>query len=199
MDILFPAPIFRFFDKKEYAERMLNDGEVFFNTIDSFPELTDDNYKDEREGFHTFKTDTSTLNNRNTLGFIGSHSIKTRKIENAWAFCGTCSTSSDAQKTYCVQVHPFGNFFLQLHNAVRKKFNQELPILFSPVSYVSEKQSLFPEAFQPYFTKRGKYQGDIEFRVVIIPPKELLNESLTSMTLNIENPSNVFKKIEIIG
>jgi len=199
MDILFPAPVFRFFDKEKYANEMLFNGEIFFNTINSFPHLENEAYRDEREGFHTFKVDSSTKKNKESIGFINSHTIKTRKIPDAWVFCGTCSTASDAKKVYCVQAAPFGNFFTQIHNAVVEKFNKELPILFSPVSYVSEKPSIYPEAFATYFTKQEKFKGDVEFRIVIIPPKEFLLEPLKPLTLKIANPTSVFKKIEIIG
>lgn len=192
MATIFPIPLYRFFSEEKYADAMVNNGEIFFNKISAFTTLEDLNFRDETETTHLFK-----LVQESTHQFGGSLSItkRHRKISDAWAFCATTSSASTAKKKYCVWVKDVNYFLNEIDIAVRNKFGQELPILFGPVTYNSKKADACSKVqHPPYFTKPEANLTDLEFRIVIPPPREINDCDIQPMTLIIPNPSYVFEK-----
>lgn len=58
----FPIPMYRFLDQEIYADSMVNNGLVPFNTISALSKLENPQYSDFDEGGHTFKIQTPMYN-----------------------------------------------------------------------------------------------------------------------------------------
>ena len=196
MPAIFPIPLYRFFTKNEHAEAMVKNGEIFFNTVSAFQNLADDKFRDETEKTHLFKT---IHHSQHQFGYGHSIDYKHRKLFDAWAFCATASTASIAIKEHCVCIKNFGYFLNQIEIAVKHKFGDNHPVLFGPVAYNLKEDDLFSTVVHPpYFTKPKSKVNDLEFRIVIPPPKEMEENDIHPMTLTIPNPEYVFEKTFIL-
>ncbi|MES2838609.1 MAG: hypothetical protein V4667_13855 [Bacteroidota bacterium] len=196
MPSIFPLPLYRFFSKKEHAEAMVTKGEIFFNTISAFPNLTDDRFRDETEKTHLFKTVHQT---EHSLGGCISIGYKHRKLFDAWAFCATASSASTAIKEHCVCINNFGYFLNQVEIAVKNKFGENHPVLFGPVAYNLKEDDLSSTIqHPPYFTKPKQKMTDLEFRIVIPAPKEIKESDMIPLTLTIPNPTHAFEMAFIL-
>lgn len=192
MAIITPITIYRFFSKEEHANKMVNNGEIFFNVVTAFSKLEDERFRDQSEGLHLFK---HVHRQENMIGV--SHGY--RKIIDAWAFCGTTSTASSAKKNHCVWIKNFHAFVTQIQEAANKKFGHEMPILFGPVSYNCRDSEPFSAAqHTPYFTKPKEKMSDLEFRIVIPPTKDIDEKDIQPFTLIIPRPKEVFEKVFIL-
>jgi hypothetical protein len=196
----FNVPLYRFFEKEQYANDMLLRGAVRLNTVRAFNSLENPQYKDIDEGGHFFKQDGSKgwtkVGNWDGPGpeIISSVTIRKRRIPDAWAFCGTCSTVSKAQKKYAVRIDRIFDFMRQLDYAMEQKFGEKLPIFFGPVSYYDLQADMFSSQEQPvYFAKQCKYKDDHEFRIVVLPPPPMI-DNLQPETFILPEPSKVFSK-----
>ena len=196
MAIIFPIPLYRFFSKSEHALAMVTKGEIFFNKISAFTELEDKNFRDETEKTHLFKEIYNSPDS-NDSSYTVDH--KHRRISDAWAFCATPSSASLAKKEFCVWIKDVNYLLNQIDKAVQIKFGQELPILFGPISYNSKDADVFSKVIHPpYFTKPEAKMGDLEFRIVILPPNNMKIQDILPMTLIIPNPSFIFEETLVV-
>lgn len=192
MATIFPIPLYRFFSEEKYADAMVNNGEIFFNKISAFTTLEDTKFRDETEKTHLFKhVHESTHLHGGSLEITHRH----RRISDAWAFCATTSSASSAKKKYCVWVKDVNYFLNEIDIAVRNKFGKELPILFGPVAYNSKQADGFSKVHHPpYFTKSETKLTELEFRIVIPPPKDMDDCDMQPFTLIIPKSSHIFEK-----
>jgi hypothetical protein len=201
MILTFNIPIYRFFSEEAHLESMLTEGLVYFNTIKAFNTLNDPQYQDIDEGGHMFKQDTSkgwtSTGSNDGPKLISSVTIRKRRIPDAWAFCGTCSTVSKAKKQFAIRVdHPM-DFVRQLDYSIEQRFGTKLNILFGPVSYYNlNMDMLSPQEQPPYFSKLEKYKDDLEFRIVIIPPDNI--KDLKPEVFKLPEPNKIFSKALIL-
>jgi hypothetical protein len=197
----FNIPLYRFFSKESQVESMLNEGLVYFNTIKAFNTLDDPRYKDIDEGGHAFKQDTSkgwtSTGSNDGPKLISSVTIRKRRIPDAWAFCGTCSTVSKAKKQHAIRINHTMDFIRQLDYSLEQKFGTKLPIFFGPISYYNLETDRFsPHEQPPYFSKLDKYKDDLEFRIVIIPPENI--KDLKPEIFKLPEPNKIFSKTLIL-
>lgn len=195
MIIDFKVPMYRFFSDETHANSMLNNGLVYFNTVKGFTTLEDEKFRDLDEGGHAFKVPTPMT--RTGPGpwpeVIIAHSIKKRRIPDVWAFCGTCSPASSARKPFSVRVNHVIGFIRHLDYALQLRFNQQLKILFGPVSYYDEDHNaMSPHEQPPYFSKLAKYKDELEFRIIIIPPLGI--EEIQPEVFKQPDPYKIFSK-----
>jgi hypothetical protein len=200
--MILPVPIYRFFDKKTYADNLADKGLMRLTPTAAFPKLIDSKYKDEQEGFYEIKTFEPWDNKSDNGDYLvaGHGSSKYRKIDDAWAFCASTSNVSTARKDFTVCIHNFGRLTTELTKAVKKKFNEDLPIMFGPISYYDRNLGAFSHIPRPpYFSKPENFKNDLEFRIVIIPSKQIYElGNLEPIEIEIENPKEIFTKTYIL-
>lgn len=201
------TPVYRFFSKKEYAKDLLN-GNMRFTPVSHFGELGDEKYKDKGESFYHIKQRESRKikigvdKNGNDL-FVEGGSVHSthRKIDDAWAFCGTTSIISEARKGHGIVITQFGRLMHKIEDSIQRHFEERLTILFGPVAYYDRHMDMFNSAdTPPYFAKDKKYSKDFEFRIVIVPSDKIYNETkvFEPLTLIIDKPEEVFTETTII-
>jgi hypothetical protein len=197
---IFPVPLYRFFSKKSHLDEMVNEGKLFFNTIHAFTKLDNANFRDENENIYQFKIFKELKHEVDGQIMKGGDTLyRHRKISDAWAVCFSSSNCSDAIKDYCVTVINFGRLLNLIEQAVNNYFNKDVLVMFGPVSYVSDKRDCFPPVPNtPYFTKNDKYKGDLEFRIVIVPPNDFPVEAIQPFTLTLPNPEDIFKDVWVL-
>jgi hypothetical protein len=201
-----PTPVYRFFSKKEYADDLVLNGNMRFAPVSAFATHDDPKYRDEGEKYYYIKqrhdhTKIVEIDGKeHKIEGFGVHSTH-RKIEDAWAFCGTTSIVSTARKTYPTYIRNFGLLMRKIEIAIHSKFGEELLVMFGPVAYYNRTMDLASEVpCPPYFSKSETFLSDLEFRIVIIPSDKIYDMGqIEPLTLTIDNPEEVFGETLILN
>lgn len=103
--MIFPTPIYRFFSKKEYAEKLVQKGEMRFTPVSAFTSLNDIRFRYVNESYYNLKTrnnytDKITYDGKEYNLEGGENTSNYIRIGDAWAFCGTTSIISSAKKSF---------------------------------------------------------------------------------------------------
>ena len=194
-----PTPVYRFFSKKEYATDLVHNGNMRFTPVSAFTTLDDPKYRDGGEKYYHIKTRKDHSVNievdgkKRTIEGFGVHSTH-RRIDDAWAFCGTTSIVSSARKAFPTYIKNFGLLLQKLEQAIEKEFGEQLTILFGPIAYYNRNMDLFSEVPNPpYFSKPEKFMRDLEYRIVIVPSNRIYERGqIDALTLKIDSPDEVF-------
>ncbi|WBX67885.1 hypothetical protein PG910_07040 [Tenacibaculum dicentrarchi] len=200
--MIFPIPIYRFFDKKKYLDEFVYNGIMRFNPVSAFTELSDVKYRDEGEKYYKIKTvqqEEKIINGKKVV-IGGSITHQYRKINDAWAFCATTSIVSNARKPFSGYIKNLGRLVFELEKAIRLLFDEDLIVMMGPIAYYNKDLDTFSEVIQPpYFCKTEKFKLDLEFRIVIIPSNKIYEKGkLTALELKLENPQEIFGKTLIL-
>ncbi len=203
------TPIYRFFSKKEHAEDLFLNGNMRFTPVSYFGELEDESYRDKGESFYhimqreTHKIKIGVKENGEDIFLEGGSANSThKKLDDAWAFCGTTSIISEARKDFSVVITQFGRLMNKIEESIQENFNERLTLLFGPVAYYDRHMNMFNSAdTPPYFSKDKKYSQDFEFRIVIVPTNKMYDETkiFKPLILKIDKPEEVFMETNIIN
>jgi hypothetical protein len=199
----FITPIYRFFSEEKYLNNLVNNGLMRFTPVSAFTKLPNESYRDVGEKYYKIKTveHYKHIIDGTEKSFGGSIDHQYRKIEDAWAFCASTSIVSTARKEHTVYIKNLALLLSELNKSIMKTFNEELQVLIGPIAYQNEDLDSLSEVIPPpYFCKPEKFKSDLEFRIVIIPSRNIHNNGeIKPIDLIIENSQDIFRETILIS